>query len=362
MNINQLVYDATTRGDFATIAANPLAQFGTPGRQYLGASLFPEQTVRKNAFTERGIRFRTLIANSGARHAPSQRKDGALVGSMDVRTGNSDIKSVLDSEEYDALVDLLNLNGDMNALASVTNWVDTTVNLALVELIEAQRWQAIVNAKVVRKGDNGYTEDVNYPTFSGLRATVAGTWSDNTYDPMTDIMTIVRNMRARGRKITRVIMAESDREILMSNAKVQARLGYAVISAGGQIQGQAGFVTPETLDRYFISQSLPAIETYDLQYHTGTGAGYFLPRGSMVFVSTTGRDVQIDLGNAEFEPLYNTLGYVALGRAVGQPAPGRIIRVKYEDDKPPRLVAEGWQESMVVMTEPDAIAVLNGIH
>lgn len=362
MNIGQLIYDSTVRGDFATIAANPLAQFGTPARRYLGAELLPEQTVRKNAFTERGISFRTIIANSGARHAPSQRKDGAMVGSMDVRTGNSDIKSVLDSEEYDALVDMLNLDNDMSAVAQMTSFVDTTVNLALVELNEAQRWQAIVNAQVIRTGDNGYTEQVNYPTFAGLRATVAGQWSNVAYDPMADIMTIVRNMRIRGRKITRVIMAESDREILMSNPKIQARLGYAVVGTTGQIQGQPGFVTPEGLDRYFLSQSLPAIETYDLQYHTSIGAGYFLPRGSMVFCSTTARDAQIDLGLSELMPLYNTLGYLAVGRAVGQSAPGRVIQVKYMDDKPPRLVAEGWQESIVVLTEPDAIGVLNGIN
>src|ERR1700753_1196763 len=98
MELGSLIYDATQRGDFNLVAANPLAQFGTPARRYIGAELLPEVNKNKNVYTERGIRFRTIIANSGARQASSQRKEGALVGTMDVRTGNSDIKSVLDSE------------------------------------------------------------------------------------------------------------------------------------------------------------------------------------------------------------------------------------------------------------------------
>lgn len=361
MDIGQLVYDATVRGDFALVASNPLAQFGTATRRYIGAELLPRVAKRKNAYTERGISFRTIIANSGARHASAQRKDGARVGAMDVRTANSDIKSVLDSEEYDTLIELLDNGADMQAMAAITNWVDIAVNLALEELVEQQRWQALVNKSVARKGDNGYTETVTYPTFTGLTAAVATDWSVDTNDPMLDIMAIARALRKRGRRITRIIMAETDLETLMKNGKMQARMGYAVISATGQLQGQPGFVTPEMLNRYFLAQNLPMIETYDLQYNTNTGAGYFLPRGSMVFLSTTGRGTNIDLGNGVFFPLEETLGYVADGRPVGQPDPGKVVQVRYESDKPPRLIAEGWQDTMTVITEPDAIGVLTGI-
>lgn len=361
MNIGGLVYDATVRGDFALIARNPMAQFGTATREYVGASILPRQRRTKNAYTERGISFRTVIANSGARHGSAQRKGGARVGAMDVRTANSDIQAVLDSEEYDALIELLDNGADMAAMASIVNFVDISVNLALEELVEAQRWQAIVNASVVRKGNNGYTETVTYPTFAGLRAAVATDWSVDTNDPMLDIMAMARALRKRGRRINRIFMAETDLETLMKNAKIQSRLGGVVISATGQIQGQPGFVTPEMLNRYFISQNLPMIETYDLQYNTETGAGYFLPRGAMVFVSTTGRNQNIDLGNGVFFPLDNTVGYVADGRPVGQPDPGKVIQVKFYEDKPPRLVSEGWQDTMTVITEPDAIAVLTGI-
>lgn len=361
MNIGGLVYDATVRGDFALIASNPMVQFGTAAREYKGASLLPRMSRSKNAYTERGISFRTVIANSGARHGAAQRKGGARVGAMDVRTANSDIQAVLDSEEYDALIELLDNGSDMAAMASVVNWVDISVNLALEELVEAQRWQAIVNASVVRKGNNAYTETVTYPTFAGLRAAVATDWSVDTNDPMLDIMTMARALRKRGRRITRIIMAETDLETLMKNGKMQARMGGVVISPTGQIQGQPGFVTPEMLNRYFIAQSLPAVETYDLQYNTETGAGYFLPRGAMCFFSTTGRQQNIDLGNGVFFPLENLVGYVADGRPVGQPDPGKVIQVKYYEDKPPRLVAEGWQDTMTVITEPDAIAVLTGI-
>ncbi len=92
MDIYTLVQQMMADGTFARIAGNPAAQFGTPKRSYLGAEILPEKTVEENAYREDGIRYRTVIANSGSRYSPSQKEDGgALVGTFLVELGNQDI-------------------------------------------------------------------------------------------------------------------------------------------------------------------------------------------------------------------------------------------------------------------------------
>jgi hypothetical protein len=37
------------------------------------------------------------------------------------------------------------------------------------------------------------------------------------------------------------------------------------------------------------------------------------------------------------------------------------VRAEHKEDKPPRIEAQGWQTSLPVITEPEAIGVLTGI-
>ena len=68
------------------------------------------------------------------------------------------------------------------------------------------------------------------------------------------------------------------------------------------------------------------------------------------------------LGNGQVRLVENTIGYVGVGRAVGQRAPGRVVRVEAFNNKPPRIEAEGWQTTLPVIADPESIAVIKGIH
>jgi len=57
----------------------------------------------------------------------------------------------------------------------------------------------------------------------------------------------------------------------------------------------------------------------------------------------------------------NVLGYFAIGRPVGQPDSGRVIRMQAYEDKPPRIEAEGWQTGLPVVTDPEALTTITGI-
>jgi hypothetical protein len=355
-----LVKNAMADGTFATIARNAGAQFGTPARRYLGATILPEKTVMKNMYREEGVRYRTIIANDGTRYSPAQKKKGELFGSMLVELGHSDIAREITAEEYDALIDYLQRNVSMEAMAQIIDWVDVTLNRALLEHNEKQRWQAIVSASITRLGDNEYTEIVSYPNPSGHRANAGGTWSSDAYDPFDDILARADLLEGKGFTVNRIIASRPVISILSGNDKVKARTGVATISVTGQIQATAGRASLDAMNMALEKDGLPPIERYDLQYRTQTGTARFLASNVFVMLATTGRDETIDLGDNE-ELLTDTLGYTAIGRAAGQATPGRVVRMEAFDNKPPRIEGEAWQTSLPVITEPEAIAVIGGI-
>lgn len=360
MDIASLVNSLMTDGTVRTLAINTGAQFGIRPRAYLGATLLPERTVAENAYREEGIRYRTVIANSGTRYSPSQKKGAEIIGSFLVELGNSDIAREFTARDYDALIRLLMTNPTMEAAITLTRWLDT-VNLGLIELNEKQRWDAIVDASVVRSGDNGYTETVSYSNPANHRAAAGGTWSNDGYDPFTDILAMADLLASKGYTVGRIISSRPVVSTLAGNDKVKARTGVATISASGQIQATAGRASLEAINAALARDDLPPIETYNLQYRTQTGTGYFLKRDVFVMVATTGRDETLDLGDTGPIVLNDTLGYLALGRAAGQAGAGRVLRMEAKEDKPPRIEAEGWQTALPVITEPEAITVITGI-
>lgn len=359
MDIVTLVNDMSRDGYFTRIAQDARAQFGPPNRQYLGATVLPERQTRVNAYREDAIRFRTVIANDGSRYSPAQKKrTGELVGSMLVELGNQDIAMEFTGQDYDNLLHFLNTNASMSAIASIINWSDVAINRALVELLEKQRWEAIVNAQVVRTGDNGYSETVTYPNPTGQRITAGGTWSSNTYDPFDDISAMADHFYDLGYDITRVITSRRVTSILARNDKMALRAANIRVLSNSDVVGR---VSQAQINSYLNSEGLPTLETYDLRWRSENGIGRFLPDDCMVFISSTGQDQTIDWGdNQRF--LTDTVGYTAIGRPVGVPDPGRILRVWAKDDKPPRLHGEGWQTTLPVLTEPEAIAVISGIN
>jgi hypothetical protein len=347
-------------GYFVDVSSNQAAQFGPPARQYLGATLLPEQQVPENAYREESIRYRTIVANDGTRYSPVQKKGGELIGSFLVETGSSDIGREFTAREYDMLLRMLRRGDEMAAMERLIGWSDTVLNRALVEHNEKQIWDAVVTAQVIRRGNNGYTETVPYSNPAGHRFNATGTWSNDAFDPMDDIIAGANLLDALGYTVNRIFYGLPVRTILQGNAKMQARSGLGVINIAGSIEVARQRATIEALNAVFNSNNLPAPEEYNLQYRTSTGSGYFLARNVLVMCATTGQDATVDLGDSE-RLLPNVLGYNAIGTPTGQPDPGRVIRLQEYTNKPPRIEGEAWQENIPVIAEPEAIVVIGAI-
>jgi hypothetical protein len=380
MNVAGLVQKLVESAAFTRVVNNPLAQFGTKERAYLGATILPEKPVPENMYTEELIEYRTLVANDGTRYSPAQKKQSTIVGQMNVALGYQDVASEFTAQAYDALLRLLEqvtgtqgvqggaiVRQEMQAMANMVNWSEVTLLRPLLEAIERQRWQAIIDASVVRRGDNGYTETVTYPNPSGHRVAAGGTWSDNAYDPYTDILALAEVMAVKGYKVNRIVTTTNVRSILSLNTKVTQRLGHVrVVSSDNSVVNQpAGRAQLSRLNDLFSTDDLPPIELYDLQYRDNSTFGKFVQStvsgGVMVLLCTTGRAQTIDRADAEPLRLENTIGYTGIGRAAGSANPGRAIKVQPYDNKPPRIEGEAWQASLPVLQDPEAIGVIRGI-
>jgi hypothetical protein len=354
--LNEMRQDGTVE----TIARNPAAQFGRTGRNYLGATLFPERLVPQNAYREESIRYRTVVANDGTRYSPTQKKGNALIGSMLIELGEADIASEFDSQMYDVLLRYLESNQSMDAVASVTNWLDTTINLGLIEHNEKQIFQMIVDAAVVRVGDNEYGETVAYSNPAGHRVAQSAPWSTDATDIFEQIFTQADLLASKGYTVGRMLTSRNVLSIMAGNNTVKTRTGLAVVNESGQIQSSVGRATRDNINGILMADGLPAIETYDLQYRTQNGTQHFLKRDVFVLLANTGQDVSLDLGDSE-HLFPDTLGYMAIGRAAGQSMAGRVIRAEAKEDKPPRIEAEGWITALPVCLFPEGISVIFNI-
>lgn len=352
-DIATLIKQLTEDGEFRNLANNPLGQFGMAARRYIGAEILPVETREENAYTENGIKYKTIIANSGDRYSPAQIKGGEISGSMDVKFGNYDIARELTGRDLDGIIQLLNRNLDLNAASTLLDFVDKAVNLALFELEEKQRWEALVNAQVTMLGDNGYTEVVNYPNPAGHRVVAAEAWSNDANDPMDAIYPLIELADTKGFTISRIITGRTEASLLSNNAIMRNRSATNDYNTPGR-------ATLSRINAINAEDGIPPIELYGLRYHTQTGTFPFLPPGTMLFIAETGRDQTIDLGDEE-RIIPNTLGYFGRGRPVGESGPGLVVRSWFFDDKPPRVKNEGWGTGLPVIAEPEAVFAITGI-
>lgn len=371
----ELIQSMVESGAFSQLINDPLAQFGPPNDQFLFASLLPERQVPVNDYTEEGIRYRSVIANAGTRYSKPQKKGGAITGAFRVSLGNSDIAADLTGQDYDSLIraqerftgtqgtaGAIAARPSMAVMAQTIQWFDNSVTAPLLSHNELQRSQALVNAQIVLKGDDNYTETINLPNPTGARVAAGGTWSNDAYDPWPDIIARVNYLRKKGYKISRIITSTDVLTILQNNAKVKARAGVVSI-VSGVVTGLPGSLSVEQLNALAAKDGIPPFESYDRVYFTSTSYGYYLARDVMLFVSLTGRDERIERGDLEPVVKPNVLGYTAIGRAAGQNAPGRVLPapIVIENQKPPRVEAQGWQTSLAVVTDPEAVSVINTI-
>lgn len=347
------------------IAMNRLAQFGQGRRQYLGATLLPERPVDSNEFSEDNIRYKTVIANDGDRYSPSQRKRGGFIwGSMSVSLGHQDIANEFVAQDYERLLKLLERNASMDAVVALTNWLDITINRGLIEKEEVQRWQAIIDRRVVRVGHNGFHQTVLYPDPVGHRALETESWVDPEYDPYESILAQASVLIRKGYTISRMIGSKRIQSLALQNRNIARRLGrVTVFNNGDAVREFSQPVTIQDLNNRLNADGLPDMETYDLTYMTQTASYRFMPDDVLVFIAETGRDEEIAVEEMdEMLVVPNTLGYTALGIPVGHPTSGRIIRMEAKEDKPPRIDAEGWQSTLPVIADPEAIATLGNIN
>lgn len=391
MNLAALIASMIDAMAFGRVVNDPLAQWGDdPADRFLGADLLPERPVPLNEYEEESIRYRTPIANHGTRYSPAQLKEGAISGTFMVKLGNSDIAAEFTTGQYEQLIRLMQkaygVNGGgasgnagvsiptMQAMAQMMNWAKRSLGDPLLVRNEKDRWDAIVNAVVHMRGDNGYSEDVQYPNPTGHRTNAGGTWSDDTYDLWNDIIAKVNFLKAKGLTVTRIITTTPVMSIMSNNALMKKRAGRLVVN-NALITGLPGRLTLEDLGTLASQDGIPMFETYDKQYFTqGPGAttfttqgvtftgNWFLDRFSMVFICGTGRDETIERGDLEPVVVHNTLGYTGIGRAVGEIEPGKVVEVRFRDKgKNKGIEGEGWQTSLPVILDPEAIGVISNI-
>ncbi len=359
MDLSTLVANAVATNQVNLVANNPASQFGTADRPLVGATLAPEVTQEQNSYTEQGIRYRSIVVNDGTRYSPVQIKGNVLAASMDVKLADQDIGSEFTAREYDALLALLRNGSDMQGMAAVINWLDRTITRPLVIKEEVMRWQMWVDALVLLRGDNGYREDVPYSNPTSQRVTASAAFSDDTVDPMDVFLERNLFLRGKGYRINRIFWSTTVATAFASNLKVKQRLGPALLTNAGVLIGATGAATTEQVGGLFRSFGLPVPEINDEQYQTSTGTQFYLKRNRVVFFASTDLEREVQLNPDRIVFLRNTNGYTGVGRAAGQPTPGRVIKLKVIDDtKPPRIEAQGWQTTFPVNQEPESVATV----
>lgn len=368
MDLRTFLRQLAEDGAVDALALNEFAQFGLPGQpEYLGASLLPEVLVPRNMYRENRVRYRTMIATDGTRYSPAQKQGGAILSaSFPVELGDSDIAQEFTANDYDALMDHLNADADMEAAAAILGWGQAGINMGLVEFNEKQRWQAIELANVTRRSDNSVLEPVAYLNPPGHRVNAAADWTLGATDILGEILAMKDFAATKGMTINRIVTSTAVRSVMLLNESVrQAILPSTLTLVGGTASTQqVGSVGAEALNNYLQSHQLPPVEVYDRQYLSPDGSSNrFMTNNSFHMFATTGRDVNVvSLADPEnFRFLASTLGYVGVGRAAGQRTPGRVIQMEGFTNKPPRIEAEGWQTSLPVITEPEAIFRIGAI-
>ena len=363
MDFITLLNRLNSDGVFQAIAANPFAQFGTPQRSYVGAEILPERFTNENSYTESLIRYRTVVANDSPRFSPIIKKGGlGYVGEMKVETGTQTIAVELNGRELDAVIQQVNRGQVASVAEFISRWSDLHVNRALLEKTELQRFQALVNASVVRVGANGYGETIAYTNPAGHRVAAGGDWTDDAYDPMDDIVAQTQLLKSKGYNVTRILTSSAVVSTLTRNAKVAARTATLQVTGAGTLAVSGGFASVNSVNQMLQSNGLPIIEVYDAVTRNEAGDIIrFLDEDVMLFVSDAGLDPAEFRYEDETRVVSFPLGYTAIGRVAGQMDAGRFISAEGKAGYPPRIEFEGAQESLPVILEPEAIAVINSI-
>jgi len=351
------------QGRVDAVMTNEFAQFGIEPRQYIGAQIMPEQLQEDNEYRETEVYYRTVIASSSSRYSPAQVREGGVIGGeMLVELGESDISKTLTGKRYDDMVEYLNQSADL-ASEEMLNWVNSMLNMALVEFNEKQRWECLINA-AVDIVINGSERTVSYPDPAGHRVAAAGDWTSDTYDPMDDVFSMQQFLRAKGYVIEGIYTSHEVMTTLRQNPNVAKRSGNVMSLNTTDSEIYVQNIQNSDVQNVFDQNNLPTPQEYNLNYYTEDGTPKrFLPKDAMVFVCRTGNETEVRLSADpdQRRMLRDTVGYTGIGTPAGQPTPGRAFDLQAQSDKPPRIEGDAWQTSLPVLTNPEAIGVINDI-
>lgn len=363
MDLSQLLQQIEAARDFYTLANTPSVQFGPLVRPLLGPTILPERAVDRNEYTEEAIRYKSLIANDGTRYSAAQKRpSGIISGSFNITLGHQDVASEFTSRDYDAVVRYLQQGAgggpSQEATAILLRWVDNSLVTPLINLMEKQRWDAIIDGQITRSGDNGYSEIVTYPNPGGHRSVAGGAWSNAAYDPYADITAKVDLLYDKGYMANRIITSRKVATMMARNPNIARRAGSVRVLSETDIVGRANL---EDVNQMLMADGIPVIEVYEGRYDDLAGTHRYIRDGVMVILSTTGNDEVIAFPNGEPRIMQNTIGYCALGTPAGYSTSGRQLYTEARKDKPPRIEGQAWQSSLPVIIEPESMTVITGI-
>ncbi len=352
------------QGRVDAIMTNEFSQFGIEPRQYLGATLMPEQTREQNEYRETEVYYRTVVASSSTRYSPAQVREGGVIGGeMLVELGESDISRTLKGNRYDDMVEYLNQDSDL-ASQEMLDWINSMLNMALVEFNEIQRFECLVDAEVEILV-NGTTKTITYPDPPGHRVAAAGDWTADSYDPFDDIFAMQQHLRAKGYVIESILTSHEVMTTLRQNPNVAKRSGNVMSLNTTDSEIYVQTIENSDVQAVFDQNNLPTPQEYNLNYYTEDGTPKrFLPNDVMLFTCRTGEETEVRL-SADPEQrrmLRDTVGYTGVGTPAGQRTPGRAIDLQPKSDKPPRIEGDAWQTSLPVLTNPEAVGVIKNIN
>lgn len=368
--LTELLVEIEESGDLTELMTNPAAQFGTPDNPYVGPRILAEQNRDENMYKENDVKYKTFIANAGSYYSPAQLNSaGQLTGSFNVELGKTDQADQITAQDYNNLMKLINRKASREAIMAALQWMNMHILKPHLDLNEKYRWDAVIDAEVIRTGSNGYSETVTYPDPSGHRVTIpSGTvanpagWyeTDNSYDPFEDIFEMVDLLSKKGYRVNRILTGgRKIMSVLGKNPTVRERTSRITVSTAGQIEAMVGRATQAQINAYMNEEGIPAVEIYSKTYHTReSGEQLFIPDNKLVFLCSTGRTEPVDLGSRGVLELENTLGYFAIGTPAGQFQPGRVVNTEERNLYPGGFYAEGIQMGLPVILHPEAIAVL----
>lgn len=332
---------------------------------YVGARYLP-LVNRENAFDEDGIYFRSVIAYDATRYAPVVPRGGMESEPISVRLRTNDTGAQITGRDYDVIVQLARLNRIDGVERILQDFLLTQIIKPLNDLIEKQRWAAIADGIVKRRGDSGYQEDVQYANPAGHRVTVpSGTtaapagWNDPNYSILNDIFAMADKLGV----VTDMITSRRILSLMSMNNEIKAYGGMAVTNAQGQAQTLPGRVLSDSIDNILRSNGLPGITLHEATYEqlNGTRVRY-LRDTAFVMLNSSSIDPTVVSDRPELIAP-TTLGFVGNGIATAQTTNGKAVYLRVNGNrKSPNVEAEGTQVSLPVTRNAEGrqrLGVLN---